>query len=162
MLVGPCPPFPSGAADLVLRVCQVGPWPLRADAGVPSAQAWLLDRGTLECVAARSFGRLVGLACVYTVSEDDASYLSWLAASGLPADRLLAVGGLVVDPSARCAGVADGLVACALSRVRAFGRVPVAATRLDVPERVLVRLGLRHVGEVTDSAGSPVRVLVAD
>lgn len=160
MLVGPCPAYPTGASDLVLGVCRVDRWPLAPDASVASAEAWLAARPTLECVAARHFSRLVGLACVYAVTADDPSYSAWLSSAGLPADRLLAVGGLLVDPSARSRGVAEDLVTCALSRVRAFGRVPVAATVLDVPGPVLKRLGLRDAGVVDEYAGRPVRALV--
>lgn len=160
MLTGPCPPFPAGAEELVRVVSDRDSWPLVPGASERDAVEWLRARPVRECVGSRRFGRLVGLACVYSVAEDDPSCSVWVAATGLPRGRLLAVGGLLVDPSARFCGVAAALVACALGRVRSFGRVPVAATRLDVSEALLARLGLRDVGLVADASGVPVRALV--
>ena len=159
-LTGPCPPFPAGAVELVRSVSRQDGWPLPADVSASGAREWLWDRPVVECVASRRFGRLVGLASLYEVPDDDASAAVWLAASGLPRKRLLAVGVLLVDPSVRSRGVGEDIVVCALTRVRSLGRFPVAATHLDVAPSVLVRLGLRDVGAVQDSSGAPVRVLV--
>lgn len=162
VLVGACPPFPTGLDGLVRSVAAVDSWPVPAGASDSAVNQWVRSRDTFECVAARSFGELVGFASTYEVDRGDPSWEAWSSALGLAPGGMRAVGALLVSPRFRGRGIANALVECALERVRASGRVPVGATRLVVPDRVWRNHGLRVVGIAGDGSGSSVQVWVGE
>jgi GNAT superfamily N-acetyltransferase len=108
---------------------------------------WLTPRDLLNAWVARQADEVVGHVCLCR-AEDGASGGIWSGATGLPIERLGAVGRLFVAPAARRQGLGERLLLAAGDEARRLGRHPV----LEVLERdraaaaLYERLGWRRAG----------------
>jgi 8-oxo-dGTP diphosphatase len=90
---------------------------------------WLSPRGMLGAWVADEDGRIVGHIDL-RAAEADAGAAVWSRATGLPPERLAAIGRLFVSPGRRGRGVGDSLLDAACQAAATQGRHPV----LDVVE----------------------------
>jgi GNAT superfamily N-acetyltransferase len=85
---------------------------------------WLSPHGMLGAWVADEDGRVIGHVDL-RAAEADSGAAVWSQATGLPPERLAALGGFFVSPNRRRRGIGDALLAAACEAAAAARRHPV-------------------------------------